>query len=102
MKVTKIRGPGDMWPFIKSELPASLTTLEIPVGYGYGKFIYRSDYRRGFIDRFFDRIGDAVAQVDGTEVELFHQEYFSDFEALCQKYERNTGYNTHLKYWEAA
>ena len=92
---------GDMWQWLQSALPRSLQAKQIAQGYGYVQCIYRSGYRRRLIEYTFDALGTIVATVNGTTIELYAPEYFSDFDKLGREYEAQTGYEVTLKYWQS-
>ena len=101
MRTERHSNPPPLWNWIPGRLPQSLVFKKIKQGYGWSACIYRAGYRRGIIDTLFENLGDAVAFVHSNEIELYHPEYYSDFEDLLRKYESETGAETTLKFWES-
>ena len=101
MKKEFLSHPGSLWKFVKDTIPKSLTAEEIQIGYGKFQVIYRIGHKRGIMDRLLEQLGDPVATVGTTTIEIFHPEYFSDFENIAQRYEHATAKEVLLKCWEA-
>lgn len=101
MKLERHTKPGDMWEWLRRNLPPSLRAQEIHIGYGVIQAIYQSGYSRPWTDRFFGREGAAIAAVRGTTIEIYRPEYLSDFQDLARSWEISTGYEVTLRYWES-
>jgi hypothetical protein len=90
-----------LWDWLAPRLPSGLEAKDYMVGYGHFCGVYRRGEAPGFFKRAFDMIGDPVAEVCGTELRLNFPEYFSDFEDLLRRWEKETGIETTLSYWES-
>lgn len=102
MKTIRETSQDSLWNFIQAHLPASLRAEKIMWGYGHKCFVYASSYRRGIVSRFFECEGDPVAEITFDTVELYHPQYFSDFEDLLRRYEqKQDGRSTTLRFWQS-
>lgn len=82
--------------FMKRALPPSLRVKGFPEGYGTQYFVVLPGlFNPARVARLDDFQSSAV-------VELLHPQYLSDFESLCERYERETGCRVTLRYWEAS
>lgn len=101
MKVEKIPAGKDytLWLFIKAHLPPSLKAVKDTDGYGKVYAVLRKDWT-SHLPFPFDKIS-RVATVTNDRVELFHPEYFSDFQGILEQYEKTTGEEIILRYWES-
>ena len=72
----------------------------MPFGYGQRYCIYADKSLPTILMRNLGYIGDPIADVQGSIVELFHPQYYSDFEGLLQKFELEEKRECKLIYWE--
>lgn len=101
MKIERRVDPGVLWAWLQSHLPDSLKGHAMPSGYGFRQYIYAGGTMPSFLSRHcFEQIGDPVAEVSGTLVELYHPQYYSDFQNLLQSFEAETKVEPKLVYWE--
>ena len=83
--------------WLKQNLPLSLTVEKIAMGYSYEYYIYQRGLEPKFIERIFS-IGDPIARISGSEILLYHTQYFGDIEDAGKKYEIETGKEITLTY----
>jgi hypothetical protein len=100
MKIEKMVDEWALWNFVRANLPSSLVPMKRGIGYGYVCFIYHHSSTPNLLQRMFGIEGDPIAHVLEESVELYEPQYFSDFEALCQKYESETKRKVTFRYWE--
>ena len=84
-----------LWEFFRDNLPKTLKATRVDEGYGH---IYGIEVIRN--RPWYSLYSDEIASVTKDTVELRYPEYFSDFEAICLAYEKQTGIPVTLKYWE--
>lgn len=101
MKLNKRYHPPDLWDWVRSRLPASLEGKVLQIGYGVACNVYRKGQIPNLLKRAFDMEGDPVATVNDKEIVLNHPEYFSDFEDMLRNFERQTGIECTLTFWES-
>lgn len=103
VKVIKIVPNDALARWLDGVLPPSLVRERLSSGYGYCDYIYAADKRRGVAEKIFSMRGDPVAYVGFDKVELYHPQYFADFEALLTAYEtQHPDRTVVLEYWEKA
>lgn len=94
MKVERQLNQPSIHTFAPSVLPRSLVVGSCLEGYSRTYYIYAG--KAPWIGR-----GHPVAELDGATIRLFETNYFSDIEALAMAYEKATGFEVTLKYWQA-
>ena len=84
-----------LWEFFRNNLPQTLEATRMGDGYGftYGVKVIRNR-------PWYSLYSDEIASITKDTVELRYPEYFSDFEAICLAYEKQTGHSVTFKYWE--
>lgn len=102
MKITRKTAPPRLWTWLQGKLPPSMVAKEIGIGYGLFCGIYLQGRAPSVLARLFESSGDPIASISGNSVELHHPEYFSDFEMLLRRFERETGIEATLEYWESS
>ena len=100
MILNRQSNPPALWKWLTERLPSSLEWRQISAGYGYYCAIYRKGEAPGPLLGIFTD-GDPVADVCDLEVRLNYPEYFSDFEDLLRRWEKETGIEPTLTYWES-
>ena len=95
MKVERQINSPDLVTFARRNLPESLAVDSYSTGYATCYCIYQKG-TAPWIGR-----GDPVAEIDAANIALFHTNYFSDMEKLALAYERETGHEVTLKYWQS-
>lgn len=93
MKLERQLAEADLFNYTKRHLPQSLVTRRRPEGYVICYYIYQRDHTPWLFER-----GDPVAEIYGLTLRLFHNNYFSDMEALARAYEAATGFEVTLIY----
>ena len=100
MKVTKASTYDRLEKWIEQRLPQSLILKRMPVGYGYCSYVYIKGHEpKGFMVHMFGGKGDPVAHIGTVDVDLYHPQYFADFEDLLRAYESETKDSIELKVW---
>lgn len=99
MKIEKLKAEKrcELWEFFRENLPPSLRVAKYGNGYGQVMFVR---IKERSIASYLKLLDQGIAIVRDEEVELFHPEYFSDFEDICRRYEMVTGKEVTLRYWE--
>ena len=78
-----------------SNPPSGMRVKRVVEGYAYGYYVYpQADVP--WIGR-----GHPIAELYSGEIHLFEPNYFADMERLAQAYERETGHEITLKYWQS-
>lgn len=95
MKYERLTKVPALFGWMAPRLPASLKAQVLDAGYGG----YGVNARVRGLKHFFDA---PIASIDEDTVTLYAPEYFSDFDALCQQYESETGHTVTLRYWESS
>jgi hypothetical protein len=101
MKLNRQYNRPALWDWLSARLPSGLEAKDFPIGYGRFAGIYRRGEAPGFFKRALEFIGEPVAEVLETEILLNFPEYFSDFEDLIRQWEKETGLEITLSYWES-
>jgi len=92
----------NLWEFCKNHLPESMIARKRSSD--YGMYYWIEVFKRGdlsgypIINSFFN---GNIATISDDEIELRAPEYFSDFEDICRKYEKQTKKEVKLIYWES-
>ena len=91
------RGPAHdepLWHFLKTVLPPSLECLSRQDNYAQSFYVCAINRRSWFGS-------GEIASVDRLHVRLRAPEYVSDFQDALAKFEKLTGRETTLEYWES-
>jgi hypothetical protein len=98
MKAIKLKREGNIYNFIRDNLPDGLILRETWDSYGSDIEIALKYKRKRFFD--FYRT-PKIAIIKNKSIELYQPQYYSDMERLCLAYEKQyPDEEITLKYWE--
>ena len=102
MKIISTFNPPNLFLWLSRNLPSSLRAMAVPQGYWQCHCIYNVSHAPSRLSNILGQNkGDPIAEIYGTEISLYHPQYFSDFEDLLRRFEAETGCETTLRYWDA-
>lgn len=87
-----------LWQFVFSHPPRGLRVSRCTSGYGE---IYCLELKIKSLASYIP-FTNPVAQIHDDVIEVFHPQYMSDIEDLVRAYEKETGREVLVKYWESA
>jgi hypothetical protein len=99
MKVSKRSTEDRLENWVAGRLPPGLVFKRMPVGYGYASHVYIRGHEPTGLRRIFGDTGDPVAHIGVDGIDLYHPQYFSDFEDLVRAYEAETDDEVELRVW---
>lgn len=95
MKIERQISPPRLYEWALNFSMPGLVIKRIREGYGCGYYVYAAAHVP-WIGR-----GDPVAALDDDTISLFQTNYFSDMQLLGMAYEKATGHEITLRYWQS-
>jgi hypothetical protein len=83
--------------YVEKNVPESMYLTSIWEGY-YNIYVIKLKEKQKYLG-FFS--GPTIAEIESNRIKLYYPEYYSDFEKIGIEYEKNTGKEVTLIYWES-
>ena len=105
MKIVKLEHGFEippLWLFMQKHLPSSLIAYKEDDGYGHTFAVRVKTNTVANRLPVANWLTDRIATVWSDSCELFHPQYYSDFEDVIRKYESQYGREVEFRYWQAS
>ena len=95
MKTQRLVSAPKLHKWAERNPPSGMVVKKYYEGYARAHYVY-AKANAPWIGR-----GDPIAELLEDEIMLFHTNYFSDMQRLAEAYEKESGHEITLKYWQS-